>query len=64
MNMFNLDLACATEFLAVYKGILPEYGALVEELCTGPCVALEICCEQNSVDKFRGYCGPHDPVIA
>jgi len=40
--MFNLDRPTAEEFFEVYKGVLPEYGALAEHLTNGPCIALEI----------------------
>jgi nucleoside-diphosphate kinase len=40
--MFYLDFETATEFLKVYKGVLPEYPNLTEHLTIGPSVALEI----------------------
>ena len=61
--MYYLDRPTAEEFLGVYKGILPEYSRLVETLTTGCCFALEIR-QQDSVKKFREFCGPFDPQLA
>ncbi|XP_027002738.1 nucleoside diphosphate kinase 7 isoform X2 [Tachysurus fulvidraco] len=63
LQMFNMDPANAEEFLEVYKGVVTEYTSMVSELCSGPCMALEI----NGTDapkKFREFCGPADPEIA
>lgn len=40
--MYYLDFETATEFLKVYKGVLPEYPNLTEHLTNGPSIALEI----------------------
>jgi nucleoside-diphosphate kinase len=63
MHMFYLDRPTSEEFLEVYKGVLPEYSSLVDQLITGPCIALEIR-QENVVKAFRELCGPHDPEIA
>ncbi|KAG7326411.1 hypothetical protein KOW79_009812 [Hemibagrus wyckioides] len=63
LQMFSMDRANAEEFLEVYKGVVTEYTSMVTELCSGPCMALEI----HSTDaprKFREFCGPADPEIA
>ncbi len=62
--MFYLDQPTAKEFLAVYKGILPEYGRMLDSLIIGPSVAIEIAGGSDIVEKFRELCGPHDPQIA
>ena len=61
--MFWLDRPSAEEFLEVYKGVLPEYNQIVEEITNGPCVALEVR-QENVVGSFREVCGPHDPEMA
>lgn len=48
------------EFLEVYKGVVPEYNQMVEELTNGPCIALEVR-HENVVPALRELCGPHDP---
>ncbi|CAI2373287.1 unnamed protein product [Moneuplotes crassus] len=63
LQVFNLDTPAAEEFLEVYKGVLPEFLPIVEELTTGPCIVMEIR-QENVVEAFRKLCGPHDPEIA
>eukprot|EP00698_Gefionella_okellyi_P005510 TRINITY_DN15033_c0_g1_i1.p1 TRINITY_DN15033_c0_g1~~TRINITY_DN15033_c0_g1_i1.p1 ORF type:complete len:369 (-),score=76.64 TRINITY_DN15033_c0_g1_i1:1018-2124(-) len=63
LQLFQLDRGAAEEFLEVYKGVVPEYHGLVEELCTGACVVMEIRAE-DAVNAFRRLTGPSDPAIA
>jgi len=63
LQMFNLDKPTAEEFLEVYKGVLPEFVALVDQFTSGPCIALEIR-QENVVQSFRELCGPLDPEVA
>jgi nucleoside-diphosphate kinase len=42
MEMFILDKPTAEEFFEVYKGVLPEFVAMIDHMTTGPCIALEI----------------------
>ena len=63
MQIFNLDTPSAEDFLEVYKGVVPEYTSIVEEITTGPCIAMEIR-QEEVVEGFRKLCGPHDPEIA
>ncbi|CAI5772986.1 nucleoside diphosphate kinase 7 isoform X2 [Podarcis lilfordi] len=63
LQMFYMDRANAEEFYSIYKGVVAEYAEMVVELCSGPCVALEI--RQVDPEKvFRDFCGPSDPEIA
>ncbi|XP_060626727.1 nucleoside diphosphate kinase homolog 7 isoform X2 [Anolis sagrei] len=63
LQMFYMDRANADEFYAIYKGVVAEYPEMVVELCSGPCIALEI--RQIDPEKiFRNFCGPSDPEIA
>ncbi|KAG8003506.1 Nucleoside diphosphate kinase 7, partial [Nibea albiflora] len=60
LQMFNVDRANAEEFYEVYKGVVTEYPSMVTELCSGPCMVLEI----HGTDvpqSFREFCGPADP---
>ena len=50
--------------MSVYKGILPEFAAICENMIIGPCVVLEVLNKGNPVHDFRELCGPHDPDIA
>jgi len=58
-----LDRPTADEFFEVYKGVLPEYVGMVEEMTSGPCIVMEIR-QENVVKAFRDLCGPMDPEIA
>jgi nucleoside-diphosphate kinase len=62
--MFHLDRSTAAEFFAVYKGIFPEYLELVDEMCSGPLIALEIKKDQDIVEDFRFNAGPWDYSVA
>uniref|UniRef100_A0A7S3GCI2 DM10 domain-containing protein n=1 Tax=Palpitomonas bilix TaxID=652834 RepID=A0A7S3GCI2_9EUKA len=62
MQTFALDRPNAEEFLEVYKGVMPEYTRIVDELCLGESLVMEIRSE-NAVETFRALCGPHDPEI-
>ncbi|XP_026759040.2 nucleoside diphosphate kinase 7-like [Galleria mellonella] len=67
LNMFIVENINAAEFYEVYKGIVPEYKGMVEELSSGPCVAMEIVAKDKSVNtavEFRKLVGPSDPEIA
>ncbi|XP_043461307.1 nucleoside diphosphate kinase 7 [Leptopilina heterotoma] len=67
MQLFHVDPVNVEEFLEVYKGVLPDYGAMVAELQSGPCIAMEIKRKDESVNvpvEFRKFCGPMDPEIA
>uniref|UniRef100_A0A8C6WS42 Nucleoside diphosphate kinase homolog 7 n=1 Tax=Neogobius melanostomus TaxID=47308 RepID=A0A8C6WS42_9GOBI len=63
LQMFNVERANAEEFFEVYKGVVPEYSDMVTELCSGPCLVLEIH-GANAPQAFREFCGPADPEIA
>ncbi len=63
MEMFYLDKTNAEEFFEVYKGVLPEYAAIIEHITSGPIIVLEIR-QDNVVNSLRGLVGPHDPEIA
>lgn len=63
IEMFTLEKANAEEFYEVYKGVVQEYNALVMELTSGPCIALEVRA-QNAPIAFREMTGPADPEIA
>eukprot|EP00112_Aurelia_sp_Birch-Aquarium-sp1_P004899 Seg1554.1 transcript_id=Seg1554.1/GoldUCD/mRNA.D3Y31 product="Nucleoside diphosphate kinase 7" protein_id=Seg1554.1/GoldUCD/D3Y31 len=63
LQMFHLEKANAEEFLEVYKGVVNEYKAMVDELSSGPCIAMEIC-YPDQPQAFREFVGPSDPEIA
>lgn len=63
IGLAALNTPDAEDFLEVYKGVVPEYNAMVEQLTSGPCWVMEIRAE-NAPQSFRTLCGPHDPEIA
>ena len=63
MQLHNIEKANAQEFYEVYKGVVAEYNQMVEELSSGPCIALEIC-GTEAHGTFRELVGPTDPEIA
>ena len=70
IQTFRLERAAAAEFLEVYDGVVPEYKEMVNEMCSGPVIALEIRLDPNSyhredvVDIFRSHAGPWDENMA
>ncbi|XP_014475601.1 PREDICTED: nucleoside diphosphate kinase 7 [Dinoponera quadriceps] len=67
VQQFYVNHINAEEFLEIYKGVLPEYNAMVTELHSGPCIAMEVSRKdegQNVIADFRNLCGPRDPDIA
>lgn len=70
IQMFRMERSAAAEFLELYDGVLPEYKDMVNEMCSGPVIALEvrlnpsISCEKNIVDAFRSHAGPWDEHMA
>ncbi|XP_023802029.1 nucleoside diphosphate kinase 7, partial [Cyanistes caeruleus] len=73
LQMFNLERTNVEEFYEIYKGVVPEYLEMVSELCSGPCIAMEVrqfdpskvfrdFCGPSKV--FRDFCGPSDPALA
>ncbi|NXE91013.1 NDK7 kinase, partial [Menura novaehollandiae] len=63
LQMFNMDRTNVEEFYEIYKGVVPEYLEMVSELCSGPCIAMEIIQSEPS-KVFRDFCGPSDPELA
>ncbi|NWI22690.1 NDK7 kinase, partial [Sula dactylatra] len=63
LQMFNMERANVEEFYEIYKGVVAEYMEMVTELCSGPCIAMEIT-QPEPPKVFRDFCGPSDPEIA
>jgi len=65
LQMFRLEKANAEEFYEIYKGVVNEYTEMVDELCNGACIAMEITRGEDDVPTtFREFVGPSDPEIA
>lgn len=63
MEMFSIDKPTAEEFFEVYKGVLPDYINMIDQMTSGPCIVLEVR-QENAVKSFRELCGPMDPEIS
>ena len=44
-----MDKVQAEEFFEIYKGVLPEYSAMVDSIVCGPVIAMEV--RQNDCVK-------------
>ena len=63
MEMISMDKTQAEEFFEIYKGVLPEYKAMIDAVICGPVIVIEV--RQNDcVNKLRNLVGPYDPDIA
>lgn len=63
VQLHNVEKANAQEFYEVYKGVVAEYNLMVEELTSGPCIAMEVS-GTDAHGTFRELVGPTDPEIA
>lgn len=67
IQMFELNKTSASEFLEIYDGVMPSYNEMVNEMCSGPVIALEIKLRRgngNAVPSFREFVGPWDVEMA
>jgi len=65
IQMITLDHNSSSEFLEVYQGVVPDYSQMVDQLASGPCIAFELCADNDkAVETFRSLCGPPDPEVA
>lgn len=65
MKMLQLNRAQSEAFYEVYKGVVEEYVAMVIQLHSGICLALEVQGGDDDIQqKFRTFCGPADVSIA
>jgi nucleoside-diphosphate kinase len=73
IQTFRMERAASAEFLEVYDGVVPEYKEMVNEMCSGPVIALELRLnptislssgEDHVVDVFRSHAGPWDEMMA
>jgi len=63
MRLWHMDKVSVEEFLDVYRGVLPEYQMMVDQMCVGPCIVLEVR-QEKAVEAFRRLVGYHDPEVS
>jgi len=70
IQLFHLERAMAAEFYEIYEGLAADFNNMVDELCSGPVIALEIRHKaavtdtENIVKSFRKVVGPWDVQMA
>ena len=64
MELFHMERPAAAEFLEVYDSVVKECYHMVDELCSGPMVAMEIRAGSDVVNAFRNSVGPWDVDMA
>eukprot|EP00347_Sterkiella_histriomuscorum_P017719 403348257 len=62
MQTFFLDRATAEEFFELYKGVVPDYSQVIDQMVSGPTIALEVR-QDNVVQGLKAVCGCYDPLI-
>jgi len=62
MESFFLNRTSAEEFLDLYQVVLPDFTQSVDQLVSGPCIAMEIR-QQDCVQSFKKLCGSYDPNV-
>lgn len=65
IHQTNLDVNTANEVFEIYRGVVDFYKEMIEQISSGPCLALQL--TKNSPDvygEFRDLCGPWDVRIA
>ncbi len=66
MRLLNMERSEAEDFSEVYRTVLPpnEYTGMVAQLASGPCIAIEVRGDYDTVGRLRALCGPIDVEIA
>ena len=68
LMVVHLHADMAEEFFRVYRRILPLYAKLIEQVSSGPILALMITParaeEESVVPSFREFCGPNNCELA
>jgi len=59
----TLDLPTSNEFLEVYRGVVEDYMDMASQMCSGPCIAIEVS-KPNVFQELRTLCGPRDSLVA
>jgi nucleoside-diphosphate kinase len=61
LGVYRMERSAAAEFLNVYHGVMDEFNQLVEEMSSGPLVAIEV---EADAEEFRKFIGPWDMEMA
>ena len=70
MFSIHMTLSMAEEFLEVYRGLMINYSAMLEHMCSTPVLAVMITGTsaaseyEDIVATFREFVGPVEPALA
>jgi nucleoside-diphosphate kinase len=64
MFAMHMSIPIAEEIFGVYRGVYSSYSKTIEEVCSGPVLALMISGSSSIVEEFRSFCGPLEPELA
>jgi nucleoside-diphosphate kinase len=54
----------AEEMFDIYANIYPSYSQMIEQMCSGPSLAVMIEGDENVTTEFRAFAGPQHPELA
>ena len=60
----HMSVPVAEEIFEVYRGVYSAYSKTIEEVCSGPVLAVMVSGSSNIVEDFRAFCGPLEPELA
>lgn len=63
---FHVTPRMAEEFFDSYRGIFSDYAAMIDNLCSGPVLAIAVShpSSYDTVSDFREFAGPTNPKLA
>lgn len=65
ITTLHMNVQMAEELFEDYRNVFTGYGQVIEHLCSGAMVAIQIVGESdNIVEDFREFTGPFNPAIA
>lgn len=69
MFSVHLTIPMAEELFDAYRGVVPDYAAMIDTMCSSPVLALAITvpgCDDycDVVTRFRDFAGPVNPALA
>ena len=53
IQMFNMDKPTAEEFFEIYKGVLPEFTSIIDQMVIGPCIVCLLYTSPSPRDRTR-----------
>jgi nucleoside-diphosphate kinase len=60
----HMSVPIAEHLMDVYRGVYTSYAKAIEQLCSGPLLAVMVSGDEGVVSQFREFCGPLEPELA